>query len=94
MISMIVIHVRVLDSLIIVRLQIEWHQNWSNCNQRHAKLNSSCLLMEPLTTSKCWSRTNNIFRSLQLLRNAMSCPNSCSTLVLPGKFLDFFVIFY
>ncbi|XP_062149635.1 uncharacterized protein LOC133858173 isoform X2 [Alnus glutinosa] len=51
--------------------------------------------MEVLTTSSCWSRTSNTFRSHLQWRNATSCLSNCFTLALlvlysiPGRYESF-----
>jgi len=48
-------------------LQIRWRRSWRHCSRKHVKHPNLYRNMELFTTSNCWSRTSNTFKSLLLL---------------------------
>lgn len=90
--------------LFIFMIRLNWGSWWRrsciSCSLRLSKLHSLFQSMEVLTTSSCWRRTSNSFRSHPQWRNATSCPSNCFTLVLlgyssfPRVILTFEITFY
>jgi hypothetical protein len=69
-------------------LQIEWRRSWRLCSQKHVKHPNLYPSMELFTTSNCWRRTKNIFRSLLQLRNATFWQSNYFTPALLGYILS------
>jgi hypothetical protein len=74
----------ILVYLIRLNLGSWWLRSCGSCNLRLVKRLSLSPSMEVLTTSSCWSRTSNTFRSHLQWRNATSCLSNCFTLALLG----------